>query len=175
MLLDTDLPYLEPLLFHLKKDPVLQRYFTEKSYFMPKNSLVSAVNEVIKSDCPAPRAIWILPQDSIAASESYNCIPKMVHTFYISIIVNCIRDQFQIVKGEDQKAHLSGEFMELSQIRKAVKKSVYAFAKKYNEENPTSIAFEKITWKKDQNLYPNDDDVEKFLITALEFSVILLK
>ena len=174
MLLDTDLPYLEPLLFHLKKDPVLQKYFTEKSYFMPKNSLVSAVKESTGKDCPSPRAIWILPQDNVAASENANCVPKMVHTFYISIIVNCIRDQFQISKGEDNIPHLGGEYLELTEIRKYVKKSVYAFAKKWAEDHITGAKFEKLTWRKDQIMYPGEDDGEKFLITALEFTVIIL-
>ena len=174
MLLDTDLPYLEPLLFHLKRDEKLKKYFTEKSYFMPKNSLVSAVKEATGKDCPAPRAIWILPQDNVAASENHNCVPKMVHTFYISIIVNCIRDQFQLTKGSDNSPHLSGEYIELTEIRKYVKKSVYAFAKKWAEDNFSGSKFEKITWRKDLVMFPSDDDTDKFLITSLEFTVIIL-
>ena len=56
MLLDTDLPYLEPLLFWLRKDEKLKLLFSQDSFFMPHSNLITATEEAMKKDCPAPRA-----------------------------------------------------------------------------------------------------------------------
>lgn len=167
MLIKTDIPYLEPLLFWLRKDETLKEYFTEKSYFMPHNNLITATEEAMKADCPAPRAIWILPQDSIASSQRPGCKSPSVHTFYIEIIVQCIRDQFQLVKKNDE-VKLEGQFMELATIRRYVKESVL----KFSNTQKTLVAtpsFDDIIWVKDQMLYPAD--VNNFLATAIEYQV----
>ena len=165
MLLDVDLPYLEPLLFHLRTDDRLKKYFTEKSFFMPKKDLISGIEEAIKSDCPAPRALWILPQDSIAVNTTNNCKSQVRHTFYITVITKCIRDSFQIIK-RDGKIHLAGEYMEMSEIRKQVKDSIYRFA----QDNNFNETYEKISFVKDQILTP---DEESFLVTNLEYQVTI--
>lgn len=170
MLLDTDLPYLEPLLFHLQKDENLKLYFTQKSYFMPKDNLVSATKEMIGKDCPAPRALWILPQDNVAINPNGNCLSNYNHTFYILILINCIRDKFQII-DKDGVAHLSGEYMEMTQVRKAIKKSINEFNKE-TSKIVTGKQFEKIAWVKDQSLYDNDEELKQnFLINNSEFTV----
>lgn len=168
VLLDTDLPYLEPLLFHLRNDDVLKKYFTEHSYFMPKNNLASAAEEAMKKDCPAPRALWILPQDNLAINKDGVCLPKVHHTFYILIMVNCIRDQFQIIK-RDGSVHLSGEYMEMTAVRKSVKRSVYNFNKSISQV-VTSRSFENIMFKRDQMLYPDEDN---FLVSNTEYQVTI--
>lgn len=169
LLLDTDLPYLEPLLFHLRKDETLKNYFTEKSFFMPKDDLISAVEEAIKNDCPAPRALWVLPQDGLAInSNNTNCKPSISHTFNIMLMIACIRDSFQIVK-KDNVVHLSGEYLEMTAIRKAIMKSVSEFNKLKNKEF-TGRTFENIRFMKYQSLYPDDS----FLVNNLEYNVTIL-
>lgn len=168
-MLNTDLPYLDPLLFWLRKDEVLKNEFTEKSFFMPHNDLITATLETMKKDCPAPRALWILPQDTIALQQSPpNCKFTGQHTFYIQLMVQCIRDAFQLTKQDDNVV-LTGQFMELMQLRKQVKKSVAAFALDYYRKNTTIRSFEDIGWRGDQMLYPNEEN--KFLITTIQYQV----
>lgn len=169
-MLCVDVPYLEPLLFHLRNDEVLKKTFTEHSFFMPHSNIITATEEAIRKNCPSPRALWILPQDTIAANQSRTCKPIGIHTFHIEIITHCIRDQFQISKN-DNGLYLSGEYMELSKIRKQVKESVFYFAQESNNQM-IKRSFENIVWVKDQMLYPNQDT--KWLASALEYKVTIL-
>lgn len=171
MLIDSDIPYLEPLLLHLRTDPNLQDQFTEKSFFMPHIDLINATAEVIGSECVHPRALWILPGDSIATTQQEGCMSPSKHTFHIQIIVQCIRDQFQISKKDD-KFYLNGQAMELFTLRKMVKKSVSEFAIKWKKDHARQ-KFEKISWVKDIMQYPDDESPNKFLATAIEFSVTI--
>lgn len=168
-MLNTDLPYLEPLLFHLRQDPVLKKSFTEKSFFMPHSDLISATEEAMKKDCPAPRALWILPQDTLATitTQKNSCNVPGNHTFFIEIIVQCIRNQFTLVKRGDE-VKLEGQFMELAQIRKQVKNSVSQFGKD-NSKLMTGQTFSDLVWIKDSMLYPTEDT--SFLATAIEYRV----
>lgn len=167
----TDLPYLEPLLFWLRQDPELKTIFTEKSYFMPHDDMINAVMEAIKKDCPAPRVIWILPQQTIATATNPNCKSPGRHTFYIQIFVQCIRDKFQISK-KDNKIQLTGQFMELTKIRNEVKRSVNDFSKSQN--NLPIKKFDNIRWVGDSMLYPESEGGhQSFLITNLEYEVTL--
>lgn len=173
MLLDTDIPYLEPLLFHLQDDPVLKNFFTQFSFFMPKDGIAAAVAELKGSDCPAPRSIWILPQDGVAIngknSVTQNCIPAVRHSFNILLFVSCIRDPFQVT-FRDGKAFLNGTYMEMSAIRKAVMKSVAEFNKKNNAEI-SGRSFENVMFEKYQSLYPQEGD--PFLVNNLDYSVTI--
>lgn len=169
MLLDTDIPYLEPLLFWLRKDSSLKAEFTDHSFFMPHNDLISATEEAMKKDCPAPRALWILPQDSLAGSLKEGCKVPSTHTFYIEIIVQCIRDQFQLVKRNDE-VKLQGQFMELCALRKLVKQSVREFAKNSAKPGMPTL-FRDLYWVKDSMLYPSGEN--NFLATALEFQITI--
>ena len=171
--IDSDIPYLEPLLLHLRTDPKLQNEFTDKSFFMPHVNLLEATSEALSMDCPLPRALWILPGDSIATTAQQNCQSPAKHTFHIQLIVQCIRDQFQISKKDDQ-FYLNGQAMELFSLRKLVKKSVVEFSRKWDKENNRQ-KFEKMLWVKDIMQYPDDnpENPNKFLATALEFSVTI--
>lgn len=163
-MLNVDLPYLEPLLFFLREDESLKSFFTKKSFFMPKSDLIEAIDKAINSDCPAPRSLWILPQDTSATiSNPRNCMSPGLHTFLIQIIVQCIRDPFTIKKNEDDSLYLDGQFMVLSEIRKAVKKSVVKFSKEKHE------GFSDLHWRSERMLYPEDG--QNFLITSLEYQV----
>lgn len=168
LLLTTDLPYLEPLWKWLRDDEILKKYFTEKSFFMPHADIISATQEAMKKDCPAPRALWILPQDTVAVGQREGCKSPGIHTFHITLILQCIRNTFEVVKRENEIA-LEGQFMELSEIRKHVKESVSNFAKDYKKKGGT--AFANVSWSKDQMLYPNEET--NFLATALEFQVTI--
>lgn len=137
---------------------------------MPKSNLISATDEAMKKDCPSPRAIWIMPQDTVVATAKANCKAIGNHSFTILIFVRCIRDPFQLSMVEDD-AHLTGEFMELCQIRKAVKKSVREFGIAFEQANH-SRSFQDITWQGDQMLYP--DDTERFLVSSTEYQVKIL-
>lgn len=159
-----DLPYLEPLLFHLQNDNNLKEFFTEKSFFMPKHMLQEATDEAMKKDCPAPRALWIIPSDSEAISPRAGCLGGVKHTFFIVVFVQCIRDTFEIVKRSGE-VKLSGQYMELSKIRRAVKKSVNDFERK---NIGTFVRYSDITWQRDQNIYPEEDN---FLTTAMHYTV----
>ena len=161
----TDVPYLEPLLFWLREDQALKKYFTEKSFFMPKHTLVQATEEALKGDCPAPRALWILPADTVATQQRPGCKSPGIHTFHIVVYVQCIRDAFEIV-ARDGKPALSGQYMELSKIRKEVKRAVNDF-EQHNRES-LSTKYSDIVWIKDQNLYPDENN---FLTTAMEYQV----
>lgn len=171
MLLNTDVPYLEPLLFHLRDDDSLKTYFTDKSFFMPHNHLVEATEEAMQKNCPAPRALWILPDDTIATNTQANCISPGRHTFRIELITQCIRNSFYLSKKDDGVI-LSGQYMELATIRKAVKKSVYEFNKQFQSKTQAP-KFKDIVWIKDYMLYP--DDNSKFLATVLEFNVTIFQ
>lgn len=165
----TDIPYLEPLLFHLRRDECLKDEFTEKSFFMPHSNLVSASREAMDKNCPAPRALWILPQDSLALVQKNDCKSPAVHTFYIEIIVQCMRDQFDIVE-RDGCLKLEGQFMSLMALRKKVKDSVREFSKTTTAQGQ-NYKFYDLFWVKDTMLYPNDDS--NFLATAIEYQIKL--
>jgi len=162
----TDIPYLNPMWRWLREDPSLKSEFTDKSFFMPHSDLISATVEAMKKDCPAPRALWILPQDTLAGARREGCRSPGTHTFYIQIIVQCIRDTFQIVK-RDNEVVLEGQFMELCALRKKVKDSVLAFGNDY--KNKTPVKFDKLYWVKDTMLYPSGE--QKFLSTAIQFEI----
>lgn len=167
-MLNTDIPYLQDLTFWLQKDARLKNYFTEKSFFMPKNDLVSAINEAMAKDCPAPRALWILPGETSAAPvNNMNCKSPGLHNFHIVIMVQCVRDQFQVVK-KDSEIYLGGGFMELAEIRKYVKQSVVEFAKE-NMKNPSKL-YDKIAWRGDQPLFPSEDG---FIVSSTEYEIVI--
>lgn len=167
MLLDTDIPYLEPLLFHLKADEKLKKYFTDKSFFMPKHDMIDSIEEAISSSCPLPRALWILPQDTISVASRAGCVAPGRHTFFIQIVTKCIKHEFLISKTDDG-LKLTGDYMDLAKIRKAVKDSMVSFSKKTIGQ---VTAYKDITWVKDQMLYP--DQAEGFFVVNLEYSVII--
>lgn len=167
LLLLTDIPYLEPLLMWLRKDETLKSEFTDKSFFMPHSDLISATEDAMRADCPAPRALWILPQDTLAQGQRDTCLTPGVHTFYIEVIVQCIRDSFQLVKRDDD-VKLEGQFMELAALRKKVKASVRNFAINNAKPGPPKL-FTDIFWVKDSMLYPSGEN--RFLATAIEFQI----
>lgn len=167
-MLQVDIPYLEPLWLWLRADETLKQHFTEHSFFMPHSHLVSATEEAMRKDCPAPRALWILPGDSIASQTARvppGCSISSSHTFYIQIIVQCIRDAFQAVEREGSLA-LEGQFMELSFLRNKVKQSVLKFSSQWRGKE-----FENVQWRKDSILYPTEES--NFLATASEFNVTI--
>lgn len=166
--LKTDLPYLQDLTFWLQKDENLKRFFTEKSFFMPRNDLISAIENAIKSNCPAPRALWILPADTTAAPvNTINCKSPGLHTFHIVIMVQCARDNFQVIKKNDD-VYLGGPFMELAEIRACVKESIRAFAK--DNTSKISRAYEKIAWRGDQPLFPSE---EGYIVSSTEYEIVI--
>lgn len=165
---NNDVPYLEPLLFWLQDDPVLKLEFTDKSFFMPQSDIATSVEEALKNKGCPPKAIWITPQDTMAQSTRPGCLSPGVHTFYITLIVPCYRDQFMIKRVGDE-AKLEGQFMQLSAIRKYIKKTVNAFyqdAVKKGEKR-----FADMVWIKDVMMYPQDD--AGLLMTGLEYRVTI--
>lgn len=163
----NDIPYLEPLLFYLQKDETLKSYFTDKSFFMPKHTLVEATEEAMKKDCPAPRALWILPENTNAITPKSGCMVTGNHTFNIIVFVQCLRDTFQLSKGNDGKIKLTGQYMELAEIRMAVKKVMNNFAKE-TQRKFMETRYSDIAWLRDINLYADENN---FLTTALQYSV----
>lgn len=161
----NDVPYLEPLLFFLRNDHALKKYFTDKSFFMPKHTLIEATKEAVDKDCPAPRALWILPGDTTAASQKSGCRVPGIHLFHVVIFVQCIRDNFELLKRGDEVV-LGGTYMELSEIRKEVKRAMLAFEQKSKEN--ISTLYSDLTWIKDRNLYPDENN---FLTTAIEYQI----
>src|SRR5690606_23720627 len=104
----------------------LKKEFTEKSFFMAKRDLLSAVDDLIAADCPAPRALWIIPGDTVASAQRTGCKSQGNHSFAISIFVQCIRDSFNLVR-RDGDLSLEGQYMELAKLRRLVKNSVHKF------------------------------------------------
>lgn len=169
---NVDIPYLEPLLLHLRNDSNLEKFFTKKDFFtMPKADL-SDLEGAIKKDCPAPRSVWIFPGMSQAANpvRNPNCLPKAMHNFNIVLVFQCIRDTFTFVKS-DGLVHLDGTFMEMSEARKALKKSVGDFNKAINQYQ-VSQGFDYINWISDEMLYPEDGNT--FLISSSVFQTMIL-
>lgn len=173
MLIDSDLPYLEPLLLHLRNDPSLKEHFTETSFFMPRNHMIAAIKEAMDKECPAPRALWIFPSTSTAiGNPKAGCRPTQLHSFYITVFIQCMGNSFDFVK-RDSGIILGGGFMELTTLRKAVKKSVLEFSKK-SEHNKfsTNVTYENLQWVGDDIVYPDDEN--SFLGVTLEYTINLL-
>lgn len=166
MLLD-DIPYLEPLLMHLRDDESLKAHFTEASFFMPHHDLVNAIMDSKNSDCALPKSLWILPQDTRPLSSRPGCKGTGSHRFSIALAVKCIRSPFILVKREDQ-LKLDGQFMELSRMRSLVKHSVLRFSKT-NVMNPR---FTDIIWAGDRVLYPNTED-QILLATSIDYDITI--
>lgn len=172
---NVDVPYLEPLLFHLMKDESLEKYFTKEDFFtMPKSDL-GDLEEALKNDCPSPRSVWVFPGVSNTATQqrSPNCLPKSLHTFNILIVFQCIRDTFTFSKDNDGKVYLDGQFMELSEARKALKISINDFNKTINTPMPNGYGFDFLTWLSDEMLYPEQSG-GSFLISSSTFQTMIL-
>lgn len=170
---NVDIPYLEPLLMHLRSDTSLEKFFTKKDFFtMPKADL-SDLEGALKKDCPAPRSVWIFPGMSQAANpvRNPNCLPKALHNFNVVIVFQCIRDTFTFIKGTDNQVHLDGTFMEMSEARKALKKSIGEFNKAHNL-HAVGNGFDFINWISDEMLYPEDGNT--FLISSSVFQTMIL-
>lgn len=167
MLLDNDIPYLEPLLFHLREDESLKAYFTEKSFFMPHHDLVNAIMDAGKADCVLPKSLWILPQDTTANSPRPGCKSSGNHSFSIALAVKCIRNPFILVK-RDGDIKLDGQFMELMKIRRLVKRSVQRFSK----ENMMNNSFSDLVWRGDRVLYPSTED-QILLATSIDYNITI--
>lgn len=162
----NDIPYLEPLLMWLRNDEILKDHFTEKSFFMPHKDLLASTSEAIEKDCPAPRALWIIPGESISLNQKPGCRSISTHTFNISIFVQCIRSSFELVKRNDE-VRLGGQYMELAHLRMLVKDSVHRFMIDHEKKSGRRL-FSDLVWIKDQSLFPDED---AFLVTALEFQI----
>lgn len=170
---NVDIPYLEPLLFHLRNDVELEKFFTKKDFFtMPKADL-GDLEDAIKKDCPAPRSVWVFPgiSNAAAAGRSAGCLPKALHSFNVVLVFQCIRDTFTFSKDKDGNVFLDGQFMELSEARKALKLSINKFNKEHNAR-PTNNGFDFINWVSDEMLYPEDGD--NFLISSSVFQTMIL-
>lgn len=170
---NVDLPYLNPLLTYLRADTTLEKFFSKKDFFaLPKTDLAD-LEAAIKKDCPSPRSLWIFPGTSTNAAPQQrlkNCTPKADHTFNIVIIFQCIRDTFEFKKDPDTtKIYLDGQFMELSEARRAVKKSITEFNKSldFNE------AFDFISWNSDEMLFPEGEN--SHLMSSSSFQTIILR
>jgi len=169
----TDLPYLNPLLVHLRKDVNLEKFFSTKDFFaMPKADL-NDLEDALKKDCPSPRSLWIFPGTSSNAAPQQrikDCTPKANHIFNIVIIFQCIRDTFEFKKDPiTTDIYLDGQFMELSESRRAVKKSITEFNKNLNMRE----AYDFISWNSDEMLFP--DGESNNLMSSSSFSTIILK
>lgn len=164
-----DLPYLEPLWKWLREDSTLKSQFTDKSFFMPHHELVSAALEAAKKDCPMPRSIWIIPGDTVSATEKPGCAAIGLHDFSVVIFVQCIRDAFQISKNGDDYS-LKGQFMEMIELRRLVKQSIRNFSKAA-EANFINRKYEGLRWVGDANLYPTDE--MKMLAVEIRYQVRL--
>lgn len=170
--LDTDVPYLEPLLIHLRNDVELEKYFSKKDFYALPKADLGDLEDAIKNDCPAPRSVWIFPgnnQNQIA-TRTPNCGPKMLHNFNIVITYQCIRKSFEFKVDADNKLYLDGQFMELSAARKAVKKSITRFNKTLNIVSD-NMGFDYVSWVSDEMLYP--DDATQFLISNSVYQTII--
>lgn len=170
---NVDIPYLEPLMKHLRTDAELEKFFTKEDFFaMPKADL-SDLEGALKKDCPSPRSVWVFPGLSQAESaiRSPNCFPKALHSFNVVVVFQCIRDTFTMVK-DDSGVHMDGTFMEMSEARKALKKSINNFNKIVNQNVSVNYGFDFINWLSDEMLYPEEGN--KFLVSSSVFQTKIL-
>lgn len=124
----NDLPYFEPLLLHLKKDPDLEPFFSSTDFFaQPK--VREDVEQMLKKDCPIPRALYVYPGETRPKTEGQKgCFSPGVHNFHVFIFVQCL-DNYIFVKNKDDTFSLKGQVILLSEMRNAVKKSIQKFAR----------------------------------------------
>lgn len=170
---NVDLPYLNPLLVHLRSDPSLEIFFSKADFFaMPKTDLAD-LESALKKGSRSPRSLWVFPGSSTNAAPGQrikNCTPQAEHTFNIVIIFQCIRDTFEFKKDQNTNAvYLDGQFMELSEARRAVKKSITEFNKKLDYSEP----FEFISWNSDEMLFPEGEN--SHLMSSSSFRTIILR
>ena len=135
---------------------------------MPSLDFTKAGQDALAGKCAAPYALYIMPGDDVNASSDTYCDPVVTHSFQIQILVQCVRDVFQLAE-KDGTVYLKGEYMDLAVIRKAVKKSVSDFNKKISKD-PNNL-FERIVFVKQQMLYPAEEGA--FIATALEYKVTI--
>jgi len=166
---DTDLPYLEPLSLHLKKDTNLHAFFSESDFFADLK-IETDIEELIEKDCLAPRSLIIYPGTSSPMQAGQrSCFSKRVHQFHLFIFIQCIRDHYEFTKNDEGEIKLKGQVMELTRIRAAVKKSIQEFAL-LNEAN-YSVEFDKFQWLGDASITQE----KNLLLSESIYSVNILK
>lgn len=154
----TDLPYLEPLVLFLKNDADLKSHFNESDFFAEPKIDPEEIEKHVKKNGRFPKYFWIFPGDTIAKqSTRAHCQSSGIHTFYATIIKPCLGNQYSFVKDSSSELRLSGEVIEVTEIRNSVKKTISKF---YNSL-PTQGRFGFIYWKKDEMI-----DLEDGLLIA---------
>jgi hypothetical protein len=152
----TDLPYLEPLVIYLKKDPSLRSFFNESDFFAEPKIDPEELEDQIKKNGKLSKYFWIFPGETIAKEQNprFECASIGIHTFFATIIKPCTREQYFFIKdAQDGSLKLSGEVIELTEIRKAVKDSI---SKAYKIINPNQSKYGFIYWKKDEMINLED-------------------
>ena len=164
----SEFKYLEDLLLHLRQDPNLEECFSDADYFAKPKVNFNEIEKEMKADCPVPRSLWVFPGNikSLNTRET-DCKGPGVHEFYIVIMVQCIRDHFQFeFDGTDIK--LSGQYMELSDLRCKVRQSVLDFNQTLEGRNGV---YDFLIWKESPAIDPNN---EKYLMAALKYETKIL-
>ena len=141
----NDLPYFEPLLLHLKRDSELDPYFSSTDFFA-KPKVREDIEELIKEDCPIPRALYIYPGETRPKTEApKGCFSPGTHNFHVFIFVQCL-DNYIFVKNPDDSFSLKGQVILLSEMRQAVKNSIKNFARQTEKD---LLNYNYIRWSGD--------------------------
>lgn len=163
----NDLPYFEPLLLHLKKDEILDPYFSSTDFFaQPK--VREDIEELIKEDCPIPRALYVYPGETRPKNDApKGCFPTQSHQFHVFVFVQCL-DNYIFVKNNDDTLSLKGQVMLLSEMRCAVKKSIQKFSRQVESD---LLNYSYIRWVGDSAI----DRENGFLVSESVFNIDIFK
>lgn len=165
----NDLPYLEPLLFHLRKDSELKTFFDEEGIFALPKPDQSDLERALKKDCPNPRAAWIFPGPSTPMQQgNTGCPPKIIHSFAIVVSVQCQGASFDFLK-DNGEVYLDGSYMELCEGRVLIKESVDRFMCKMSKDYTKK--FDNMLWTGDSIVWPSEEVGGDYIMTQINYSV----
>ena len=169
-------PYLEPLLYFLKDDAELAKYFQAKDFFRPIGDIDKGLDELTKTGCIDYKSLWIGPSASTAINTDTACNIGRDHGFQVIVNIPCGEGLFVLghedPKDSDSPIKLQGSFMELSHIGSVVIDAISRFSKAIFSLPVTSkgySSFDEIIFVGDRILQPTQN--KTFVTLILDYSI----
>ena len=173
--MQVDLPYLEPLMLHLKSDSDLKALFGQKNFFAGPNIDLDEMSKQAEAEGRNIRYLWVYPASSKAKSQNpSSCFPIVEHTVAVVLIGSCPRGKFSWIAVDDE-VKLKGTVMEMLEIRCAFKKSIQAFAN--NNRAQRGQGFQNLRWISDDAIDYKTGDKNScgFISLVSKFKIDILK